>query len=191
MFLQLELLHMHIKPKAFLVVPSVIGMLCVLFGVLGYLICWAVGIPDCLGLPLWARVVGGVLLLVGGGFLGWVFKYRSPVDIVVSTYFTMRALVRWKPAATGAARAEPLVALGPQRFVRNPMYFAVVVMVFGWWLLLDRTLVLFMAFFFLLWFNLVVIRFEERELRALFGDQYDAYVKAVPRLLPSLRRRWK
>ena len=65
------------------------------------------------------------------------------------------------------------------------------VIVVGWWLLLDRTLVLFMAFLFFLWFNFVVIRFEERELRALFGEQYEAYAKAVPRFIPSLRRKWK
>ncbi len=47
-----------------------------------------------------------------------------------------------------------------------------------------------MSMLFVLWFRVVVIRFEEQELRALFGDEYESYAKAVPMLLPSLRARW-
>jgi protein-S-isoprenylcysteine O-methyltransferase Ste14 len=68
------------------------------------------------------------------------------------------------------------------------VYFAVVVMVLGWWLLLDGTLVLLLAGLLALWFNLAVIPVEERELRAIFGQQYEAYSKAVPRFIPTLRR---
>jgi protein-S-isoprenylcysteine O-methyltransferase Ste14 len=68
------------------------------------------------------------------------------------------------------------------------MYFAVVVMVLGWWLVLDYTFVLILAVLLALWFNLVVIRFEEQELRAIFGQQYEAYAKSVPRFIPSFRR---
>ena len=71
------------------------------------------------------------------------------------------------------------------------MYFAVVVLLLGWWLTLDFTFLLFMAFFFFLWFNLVVIRFEEKELRSLYGDEYEAYAQAVPRFFPSWKRRWR
>jgi protein-S-isoprenylcysteine O-methyltransferase Ste14 len=35
-----------------------------------------------------------------------------------------------------------------------------------------------------------VTRFEERELRALFGKEYDAYARAVPRMLPSWKPKW-
>ena len=70
------------------------------------------------------------------------------------------------------------------------MYFAVVVLLLGWWLVLDYTFLLFMAFLFFLWFNLVVIRFEEKELRALYREEYETYAKSVPRFFPSLKRRW-
>ena len=53
------------------------------------------------------------------------------------------------------------------------------------------TFLLFMAIFFFLWFNLVVIRFEEQELRALFGEEYEAYASAVPRIVPSWKARWR
>jgi len=36
----------------------------------------------------------------------------------------------------------------------------------------------------------VVIRFEERELLALYPEEYAAYIRAVPRFVPAFRRRW-
>jgi protein-S-isoprenylcysteine O-methyltransferase Ste14 len=70
------------------------------------------------------------------------------------------------------------------------LYFAVVIILLGWWLVLDYTFLLFMATFFFLWFNLVVIRFEERELKALYPEEYETYANTVPRFFPSLRSRW-
>ena len=130
------------------------------------------------------------MLGLGLGILGWLSKYRKPGDVLVSTYVTMHKSICKKSAEQRTARTEPLVLQGPQRHVRHPMYFAVVVLLIGWWLVLDYTFILLMAFFFFLWFNLVVIRFEEAELMALYGEQYAAYVKAVPKFFPSLRRRW-
>jgi protein-S-isoprenylcysteine O-methyltransferase Ste14 len=70
------------------------------------------------------------------------------------------------------------------------MYFAVVVLLLGWWLVLDYTLILLLAVFFFLWFTLVVIQFEELELRTLFGEEYEAYTRAVPMIFPSPRSKW-
>jgi protein-S-isoprenylcysteine O-methyltransferase Ste14 len=62
-----------------------------------------------------------------------------------------------------------------------------VVLLLGWWLVLDYTFILFMAFLFFLWFNLVVIRFEEKELKALYRQEYETYATSVPRFFPSLK----
>ena len=119
--------------------------------------------------------------------MGWIWTYRRPGDILVSTYVTMQKAVRRAAPQEPSARTEPLVLDGPQRHVRHPMYFAVVVIWLGWWLLLDYTPILWMVFLFFLWFNLVVIRFEERELLALYPEQYTAYIRAVPRFFPSIK----
>jgi protein-S-isoprenylcysteine O-methyltransferase Ste14 len=37
----------------------------------------------------------------------------------------------------------------------------------------------------------VVVPFEEKELKALYGQEYEAYVKSVPRFIPSLKSKWK
>ncbi len=177
------------KKQAFLMVPLVISVLIVIFGLIGNLIGIVFGLPTRLGLPLPVRAFGVIVLLAGFLLLVWVFSYRKPVDVMVSTFLTMRKVITGTLTKDKSARTEPLVLEGPQRYVRHPMYFAVVVLVLGWWLVLDYTFVLLMAGLLILWFNLVVIRFEEQELRAVFGEQYESYSKSVPRFIPSFRRR--
>lgn len=177
------------KLVALLTIPPFIAALATTFCLLGYYCVHLMGIPTQLGLPLGIRIVGAGLVLAGLALLGWVCRYRRPDEVLVSTYLTVcRALSgKWRQPAP--QRTEGLVVRGPQRLVRHPMYLAVFVMVIGWWLVLDYSLVLFMAMFLLLWFNLVVIPVEERELRALFGEEYEAYARRVPRFFPWRRAR--
>jgi protein-S-isoprenylcysteine O-methyltransferase Ste14 len=177
------------KKQAFLVAPLVISALIITFGLLGYLIGMLIGLPTRLGLPLAVRVFGVIVLLAGFLLLVWVFSYRGPVNVMASTFLTMQKAITGTLTKDKSARTELLIIEGPHRYVRHPMYFAVVVMVLGWWLVLDYTFVLLMAGLFILWFNLVVIRFEEQELRAVFGEQYESYSKSVPRFIPSFRPR--
>jgi protein-S-isoprenylcysteine O-methyltransferase Ste14 len=48
----------------------------------------------------------------------------------------------------------------------------------------DYSSLLVTTILFLLWFNFVVTPFEERELKAIFGQRYDEYAKQVPRIIP-------
>jgi protein-S-isoprenylcysteine O-methyltransferase Ste14 len=179
------------RGRALIVVPLIIGGLCGVFGVLGYLLGSALGIPNRLHMAVALRGAGVGVLALGFFFMGWLYRYRKPIDVVVSTYVTMRKSVKGAPPREAAARKEPLILEGPQRHVRHPLYFAVVALWLGWWLVLDYTLLLLMAIFFFLWFNFVVIRFEEQELRALFGEEYEAYARAVPKFFPSWKARWR
>jgi protein-S-isoprenylcysteine O-methyltransferase Ste14 len=181
---------MGIMLQAVIVVPLVIGMLTGIFAVLGYFIIDTFGIPVRFNLPVIFRIAGIGILAFGFAFLGWIYKHRSPLDIIISTYETIRKAINRNTAQKMCSRDEPLILTGPQRYVRNPMYFAVVILVFGWWLLLDYTFIMFMVPLFFFWFTLVVIRFEERELRELFGEEYEKYTKAVPMIIPSLKPRW-
>jgi len=181
---------MGVRQQALIVVPSIIGVLASAFGVLGYFMEFAFGMPSRLCIPPALRGVGIVMLALGFLFMGWLFRYRKPVEIIVSTYVTMRKSIRRARPDDASARTEPLTLQGPQRHVRHPLYFAVVVLLLGWWLVLDYTFILFMAFLFFLWFNLVVIQFEEKKLKALYGEEYKTYVKSVPRFFPSLKCRW-
>jgi protein-S-isoprenylcysteine O-methyltransferase Ste14 len=181
---------MNVRRQALFIVPLIIGTLGSAFGLLGYFLGNALGLPVRLQVPLAIRVIGAAVLGLGFAIMVWILRYRKPGEILVSTYMTICKNIRRRPPGDGSGRSEPLILQGPQRYVRHPMYFAVVVIFLGGWLVLDYTLLLFMAFFFFLWFNLVVIRFEEQELKALYREEYEAYVKAVPRFFPSLKSRW-
>ncbi len=176
--------------KALLVLTLVIGALTAALVLLGLLAIEVFGIPVRFHLPAALRVAGAGLLAVGFSFMGWLFRYRKPGEILLSTYVTMRTSGRRQPPRQESERTEPLILAGPQRHVRHPLYFAVVVMILGWWLLVDYTVLILMACFFFLWFTQVVIRFEEKELRALFGEEYEAYARAVPMIIPSPAPRW-
>ena len=82
---------------------------------------------------------------------------------------------------------ERLVVFGFYRFVRNPMYVALVAIVVGQGLLLgDARLLLWAAALWLL-FHVFVLLYEEPHLRQRFGADYGAYCAAVPRWVPRFR----
>jgi len=87
-----------------------------------------------------------------------------------------------------ALRSEGLVADGPYRFVRNPLYLATIAMSVGIGMMASRTgFVVIVAA--MLVFHLRLIGREEAGLAAAQGERYRAYLRAVPRLLPALRPR--
>ena len=59
----------------------------------------------------------------------------------------------------------------------------------AWALMGEDAFVLIGAVVLLLFFRLVLIPFEERELRALFGEQYRKYSDEVPMLIPFTKRK--
>lgn len=175
--------------KAVAVAAPTIVLIIVTFFAVSFLVSALLGLPVSLGMPPVVRVVGGAMIVAGLVVAGWVFRYRSPADMVVSTYVTFMKLFKRAPIAEFSGRTEALVVSGPHRYVRHPLYFGVIVMVFGWALVGGYTFVLVAGVAVLLWFWLVLIPFEERELRALFGDQYTRYMDSVPMLVPFTKRR--
>jgi len=82
-----------------------------------------------------------------------------------------------------------LVVQGLYRYVRNPMYVALVTVVlgqalfFGSFLLLEYCVILWLVF------HLFVLLYEEPTLQATFGDEYRTFCAHVPRWIPR-RRPW-
>jgi protein-S-isoprenylcysteine O-methyltransferase Ste14 len=175
--------------RAIIVVPFIVFAVLTVFFTLAYFVVVAVHIPAQFGFQLLVRFIGLLLLLSGLVLLGWLFRYRRPVDILVSTYVTFSKFgMRRESLAERSGRTEPLVVEGPYRYVRHPLYSDVVLLLLGWWLLLDHSFLLISALLLLLWFNFVVAPFEERELRAIFGDDYERYAERVPRIIPFTSR---
>ena len=167
-----------------MILAIVVGLFAVSYHVSGLL-----GSPSSLGLPMTMRGAGGAVVVAGLLLIAWVFRRRKPASVIVSTYITLVKLVRGSPIAEGAGRGEPLVVDGPQKYVRSPLYFGVVVMVLGWALLSAYTFVLVATVVLLLWFGLFLIPFEERELLALFGDEWKRYAERTPMLIPFSKRK--
>ena len=135
------------------------------------------------------RPIGAALFVAGLGLALWLFRYRSPLDMIVSTYFTFVKMFTRSPISRLGGRTEPLVMSGPQKYVRHPLYLAAITAFFGWAVLANSTSSFVAAAFMTLWFRFVQIPFEEKELRAIFGDQYLHYCNEVPMLIPFSNRR--
>ncbi len=173
-----------IKVRAVFFVPLIVLATVSFFFGLGHLVTIIFGIPFSLAIPFPVRLFGLLLIASGLGFLGWLFKHRKPVDVVVSTYVTFLKAVRRIALEKQSGRTELLVIVGPYKHVRHPIYFSVFLLLLGWWVLLDCSFLFFSALLLLMWFAFVVVPFEERELVAIFGSQYEIYAREVPRLIP-------
>ncbi len=125
-------------------------------------------------LPYWAlvRVLGGILLVAG-----LVALVQAFVRFVVEGFGT--------PAPVAAP--ERLVVGGVYRYVRNPMYVAVLTAIVGQALLLGRLGLLVYAGAAWLVVAAFVRWYEEPTLTSRFGADYEAHRRAVPAWWPRLR----
>src|SRR5580765_3029782 len=80
-----------------------------------------------------------------------------------------------------------LVVAGLYRYVRNPQYVGVVLVVLGEALLSGRAVLFGYAALLAIGYHLFVVYYEEPTLGRLFGEPYARYREAVPRWLPRWR----
>jgi protein-S-isoprenylcysteine O-methyltransferase Ste14 len=126
------------------------------------------------GLPSRADVVArflfafaAVLLIVAALLRTWASAYLH-AGVVYAT----------------EVKTTSLVADGPYRQVRNPLYFANVLMVIALGAMMSRLGFLVAVVAMLVFCYRLILR-EETELQAVQGEQYQGYRKAVPRLWPA------
>ncbi len=84
--------------------------------------------------------------------------------------------------------SETVIADGPYRYVRNPLYLANVLLAAGLGAMASRLGWLFMVLAMWLFMYRLILREEDGLLRSQ-GDSYRKYFRAVPRFWPSLRPR--
>lgn len=142
---------------------------------------------------------------VVAGYVPWRYfglerariDWSDPLDIVglacLGAGVPLLTVCIFEFAWTGRGTLSPvdpprhLVVRGLYRYVRNPMYLAVTLILLGEAALLhSRDLVIYWACFFLAT-NLFVIGYEEPCLRSRFGVSYEAYTRQVGRWIPRLR----
>jgi Phospholipid methyltransferase len=159
-----------------------------LFGI-SFLTMKLLGLPSLLAFPILVRAVGAGILVLALAETVWLFRYRNPSDMIISTYLTFSKMFRRLTITENAGRTEPLIFKGPQKYVRHPLYSGLVAIVFGWGLVTRSTYDLIASGAILIFIRFVMIPFEEKELRALFGDQYARYVDSTPMLVPFTKRK--
>jgi len=130
---------------------------------------WRVEAPF-FGMPLF-RWVGGLLIALGG--IGLLDSFARFALEGVGT-----------PAPVFPTRH--LVVTGLYRYVRNPMYVAVVSAILGQGLTLGNVSVLEYAGLVWLLFHVFVLVYEEPSLRASFRSEYESFRAEVPRWIPRL-----
>jgi protein-S-isoprenylcysteine O-methyltransferase Ste14 len=119
------------------------------------------------------RVVGG--LLIAAGALVLLDSFAR---------FAIKGL--GTPAPVFPTRY--LVISGLYRYVRNPMYVAVVAVIVGQGLMFGNMRVLAYGAVVWLCFHLFVVAYEEPTLRATFGPEYERFCDNVSRWIPPLKR---
>jgi protein-S-isoprenylcysteine O-methyltransferase Ste14 len=74
-----------------------------------------------------------------------------------------------------------LVAAGPYRFTRNPMYVSVGLILVGEAIAFRSSALAVYLCIVMIGFHVFVVLYEEPTLRGLFGSSYEEYCKRVPR----------
>ena len=117
--------------------------------------------------------------------LGWVM-IAAGAAVLISAFaqFAIGGLGTPAPVAP----TERLVVRGLYRYVRNPMYLAVLAVITGQALVLGRPVLLVYAAVVAAAFAAFVLGYEQPTLARRYGAQYEAYRKAVPGWLPHPRR---
>ena len=110
--------------------------------------------------------------------------------IVVFAAMLIECFTRFaRHGGTPAPVAPPvhLVVTGLYRYVRNPMYVAVIGLIFAQMLLFGSAALF--AYGVIVWmgFHLFVLGYEEPTLERTYGEEYEDYRKAVPRWLPRFK----
>ena len=80
-----------------------------------------------------------------------------------------------------------LIVRGFYRYVRNPMYVAVIGVILGQALALGSLRLITYAACVWLAMHLFVLFYEEPKLHSTFGAEYESYLRAVPRWIPRLK----
>jgi protein-S-isoprenylcysteine O-methyltransferase Ste14 len=148
----------------------------------------------CLAPGVAAGVVPGAIAgwEIGPSFLGLVvFRVVGVLLITIGAASLLESFARFalRGHGTPALIAPPstLVMSGQYRYVRNPMYIAVVASILGQALLFGSTWLL--GYASIVWglFHLLVVGYEEPTLRWQFGERYDAYKAGVRRWWPRVK----
>jgi protein-S-isoprenylcysteine O-methyltransferase Ste14 len=158
-------------------------------------------IPPILGSAVFLLLAPGTI----AGLLPWLishWKMQAPllgftpfralggVLIVAGLLVLLESFARFALRGLGTPApvfpTQQLIVSGLYRYVRNPMYVAVLCINLGQGLLLGNLDVLIYAAIVWLGMHLFVVGYEEPTLRRRYGAEFDFFCRNVPRWIPRL-----
>ncbi|MDY6845074.1 MAG: methyltransferase [Thermodesulfobacteriota bacterium] len=117
--------------------------------------------------PLIVRVLSGLILLVFSGYLA-----KTGLSIVF-----------------GEEREKPvIIRKSVFNVIRHPIYLSEILLYLGL-LIISISFVSIIVWILTIGFLHYISRYEERLLRAEFGEEYEQYMREVPMWVPRLRKR--
>jgi protein-S-isoprenylcysteine O-methyltransferase Ste14 len=126
-----------------------------------------------------------------GTALPWPVRLLGTLLIVAGLLVVVPAFVRFVIEGAGTpapvAETDRLVVGGPYRFIRNPMYVAVLLVIAGQAMLLGRGVLVVYGLAAAAAMVGFVKAYEEPHLLEVYGADYEAYRRAVPGWWPRLR----
>jgi protein-S-isoprenylcysteine O-methyltransferase Ste14 len=162
--------------KAIAVLGSALFFVIAPLGLAGY-IPWAVTQwefrPAFFGVDS-IRILGSILIIAG--VPGLVDSFAR---------FALQGLGTPAPIAP----AQKLVVTGLYRYVRNPIYIALIAVIFGQALLFADLHLLWYGALLWLFFHVWVVIYEEPTLKETFGTEFESFRTNVPRWIPRLTPR--
>lgn len=132
-----------------------------------------------LGLPAVPRtlpflVLGSGLLLAGLGFALWS---------IVSQ------LTQGRGTPLPMMATQQLLVSGPFQYCRNPMTLGTLLLYLGYGILIGSIAAICLVVALFLGLVAYILRIEERELEQRFGEEYLAYKRRTPFIIPRVRPR--
>ncbi len=119
--------------------------------------------------PDWIEMAG-IILIAAGAALG-----LTCVGVFV---------IIGKGTAAPFDPPRKFVAVGPYKYVRNPMYIGALLVILGFGFYINSLAVLIFGLPWILFALLFVIFYEEPALRKKFGEEYRTYCDGVNRWVP-------
>ncbi len=111
------------------------------------------------------------------------------VGITISLWCCYNFLFMGKGTPVPVDPPKKLVVNGLYRFVRNPMYLGILVLLFGESVFFKSYVLLGYAACVFCLFQIFIIGFEETTLRSRFGREYEDYCNTAPRWIFRLNKK--